>query len=76
MNLVSSLGIVLRRERHLDHDTRLTFFLREEGKVFIAVKSGQKMASKLRIFQEPFTKADVQLFLPPHRIHGRLIKGT
>lgn len=75
MSLIASPGIVLRRIRHLDVDTRLTLFLREEGKVLINVKGGQRMTSKLKALQEPFTKSDLQVFLPPHGTTGRLIQG-
>ncbi|MCB4756698.1 MAG: DNA repair protein RecO [Elusimicrobia bacterium] len=75
MNLHNSPGIVLKRERHLEQDSRIVLFLKDFGKVMTSVKGAQRMTSKLRPLQEPFIEADYQLFLPDHRPHARLISG-
>jgi DNA repair protein RecO len=75
MSLITTHGIVLRRQRHLENDVRLTLFLRDEGKVIATVKGGQRFGSRLRVFQEPFTHADFQVFLPPHGTYARIIQG-
>ncbi len=76
MSLLTESALVLRRTRHLEHDARLTVLLRNEGKVMVTIKSAAKPKSRLRVFQEPFTRADLQLFLPPHGLYARLLQGT
>ncbi len=75
MMIQNGIGIVLKRTRHLEADTRLTLFLKDQGKVIATLKGGQKMGSKLRAVAEPFTEADFHLFLPPHGTFARLIGG-
>jgi DNA repair protein RecO len=75
MKLTTHQGIVIRRIRHLEEDAKLTLLLRDEGKIIATIKGGQKLTSKVRVLQEPFIKADFQLFLPPHGPYGRVIQG-
>lgn len=75
MDSVSGVGLVLRRERHLEQDLRLTILMRDAGKVKAISKGGQRLSSKLKAIQEPFTEADFQLYLPPHGGYGRLAGG-
>jgi DNA repair protein RecO len=76
MNLLTESALVLRRNRHLEHDARLIVLLRNEGKVLVTIKGAARMSSRLRVFQEPFTRADMQLYLPPQGLYARLIQGT
>lgn len=76
MNLISEPALVLHRAKHLEHDVRLRVLLRNEGKVLVIIKGALRPRSKLRVFQEPFTRADLQLFLPPHGVYARLIQGS
>lgn len=75
MNSVTSLGVVLRRARHMENDMRLTLFLRDVGKVFVVAKGGQKSSSKLKAFYDLFTEAEFQIYIAPHGLHGRLTGG-
>jgi DNA repair protein RecO len=76
MTLISESALVLRRQRHLEHDARLTVLLRNEGKIIVTIKGAAKPKSRLRVFQEPFTRSEMQIFLPPQGLYGRLIQGT
>jgi DNA repair protein RecO len=75
MESISSVGLVLRRVRHLDSDFKLTILLRDFGKVAAISKGGQRLLSKLKAVQEPFSEGDFQLFVPPHGTNGRLTGG-
>lgn len=75
MNSAISPGIVLRRARHLENDLRLTLFLRDHGKVVALAKGGQRMSSKLKALQEPFSEAEYHVFLPEHSHNARLLGG-
>ncbi len=76
MSLLTDHGLVLRRNRSLEDDVRLSLFLRSTGKITVVVRGGRKNQSKLKSLVEPFTEADLQIFLPPHGVHGRLIGGV
>lgn len=75
MESLTDSGIILRRTRHLDDDARLTVFLREHGKMSVISKSSIQLKSKLKSLQEPFSEADLQIYLPPHGVRGRLTGG-
>src|SRR4051812_46529736 len=73
MEALVSAGFVLRRRKHLEHDVRLSIFLKDFGKVLVLLKGALKMGAKLKSFQEPFTAANFQLSIPPHGSYARLI---
>jgi len=73
--LTTTQGIVLQRNRHMEHDLRLKLFSKLEGKLITTVKGGQRPTSKLRVLHEPFTWGDYQIYLPPHKVYARLIGG-
>ncbi len=75
MESVVSAGLVLRRVRYLDYDFKLTLLLRDIGKVGVVSKGGQKITSKMKAVQEPFTEADFHVYVPAHGINGRLAGG-
>ncbi len=75
MSLLSGVGIVLRRSRHLEDDVRLTFFSRDLGKLVLIAKGTSKLSSRIRILQEPFSEVDAQIFVPAQGFHARLING-
>lgn len=59
----------------MDEDVRLTLLLRDAGKVTVVSKGGQRLRSKLKGVQEPFSSADYQIYLPQHGSNGRLGGG-
>ena len=75
MNALSSLGLVLRRQRHLDEDVKLTLLLRDHGKIIAVSKGGLRLGSKLKALHEPFTEADFQIYLPSQGVNGRVTGG-
>lgn len=68
-------GLVLKRARHLDDDSRLTVFFRDVGKIQVLCKGTQKMRAKLRSLTELFVEADFHLAISAHGLSGRLIGG-
>lgn len=75
MKAISDKGLVLRRKRHLENDTRLTVLLREHGKFSLISKGTALLKSKLKALQEPFSEIDIQVFVPLQGTHGRLVAG-
>ena len=71
--ILPSLGIVLRRRRHLEEDSRVVVLLREEGKVILAAKGGQRLQSRLKSALEPCAESDFEVYLPPHGVYGKVI---
>jgi DNA repair protein RecO len=68
-------GIVLRRRKHLEYDVKLLVLLRNEGKVAVISRGGQRLTSKLKALHEPFTQAEFQLYATADGHNGRLAGG-
>lgn len=75
MNALTGPGLVLRRVRHLEDDVRMTVLLRHHGKIMITSRGGQRLASRMRAVQEPFSEAELQIYAPEHGNNGRLAGG-
>ena len=75
MKPLSGPGIVLRRGRRAEEDVQLTVFLRATGQLLVTSRGGQRVQSKMRSLQEPFTEADYQLFAPDDGVSARLAGG-
>lgn len=73
--VITSPGIVLRRLKHGEDDLHLVLLTETAGKIRVLVKGGRRMQFKLKALLEPFVWADYQIFLPPHRVFGRLLGG-
>ncbi len=69
----TGLGLVLRRTRHMEEDTRLTILFREIGKILVLSKGGLKSTNRLKSLQDPLTLSDYHIALAPQGIHARLI---